>query len=98
MDTIYLVSLGAPPLELDSLLELYLSDSMPGKVKVWAYSAKTLELINNSAFKTLKEAGSYFNVKYTTIAKHLDTELSTKLGGDFVYLFCSTPPSRPDPC
>ena len=83
----YLFSKPLTDKELDSLLELYLSDSMPGKVKVWAYSAKTLELINNSAFNTLKEAGSYFNVKYTTIAKHLDTELSTKLGGDFVYLF-----------
>jgi len=72
---------------LESLLALYLSDSTPGKVKVWAYCANTLELINNSFFNTLKEAGNFFDMKYTTIAKHLDTELPTKQGGRLIYLF-----------
>lgn len=34
-----------------------------------------------------KEVSSYFNVTYTTLVRHLDTELATKKGGKLVYIF-----------
>jgi hypothetical protein len=35
----------------------------------------------------MQKAADYFNVMYTTIARHLDTELTTKQGGQLVYFF-----------
>jgi hypothetical protein len=35
----------------------------------------------------MQQAANYFNVMYTTVARHLDTELATKQGGQLVYLF-----------
>jgi hypothetical protein len=37
-------------------------------VKVWAYDAKTLDLINNEPFSSISAAADYFNVDYRTIS------------------------------
>jgi hypothetical protein len=47
------------------------------KIEVWAYNAKTFELINNSPFPSLQDAANYFNVNYRTITRHLDTKIAT---------------------
>lgn len=85
----YLFSKPLADRELESLLELSLSsvDAPNKKVEVWAYCAQTLELINNSYFTSMQKAADYFKVMYTTIGKHLDTELATKQGGKWVYFF-----------
>lgn len=57
------------------------------KVKVWAYNAKTLELINNTPFPSLLDAVNYFNINYRTITRHLDTKLATIQNKTWVYLF-----------
>lgn len=85
----YLFSYPLTTQQAESLLELHLSNvNIPGvRIEVWAYCAKTLELINNSHFTSMQKAADYFNVVYTTIARHLDTELATKQGGQLVYFF-----------
>jgi hypothetical protein len=78
----YLFSSPLTSKNLESLLELYLSpvEVAPRegykKVELWVYCAKTLELINNSPFTTLKDVLNYFNMRlYRDIARHLDTSL-----------------------
>jgi len=85
----YLFSRPLTNIESESLLKLYLSspDAPNTKIKVWAYCAKTLELINNTYFTSMQQAANYFNVMYTTVARHLDKKLATKQGGRLVYLF-----------
>ena len=57
------------------------------KIKIWAYNAKTLELINNTPFPSLKDTANYFNVNYKTITRHLDTKLATIQNKTLVYFF-----------
>lgn len=57
------------------------------RVKVWAYNAYTLELINGEAFINMQEAANYFNVGYRTIQNHLDTKLATSRNGQLIYWF-----------
>ena len=57
------------------------------KVAVWAYNAKTLTLIKGSPFISMQKLAEYFDVSYRTIGSHLDTEISTNLNGQLVYLF-----------
>jgi len=57
------------------------------KVEVWAYCAKTLELIKESPFSSIQAAANYFNVNYRTISRHLDTKLATIQNNILVYLF-----------
>lgn len=56
-------------------------------MKVWAYDAKTLNLINNEPFSSISAAADYFNVNYKTISRNLDTEIFTKQNNMLVYLF-----------
>lgn len=60
---------------------------MGNKVEVWAYCAKTLELIKESPFSSIQAAANYFNVNYRTISRHLDTKLATIQNNILVYLF-----------
>jgi len=57
------------------------------KIKVWAYNAETLELINGSPFTSLLESANYFNVNYRTIIRHLDTKLASMQNKLLVYFF-----------
>lgn len=57
------------------------------KLKVWAYNAKTFELIEGSPFPSLLFAANYFNVNYRTIRRHLDTKLATNQNKTLVYFF-----------
>lgn len=83
----YLFSKPLTNKELENLLKFNLSGYTPGGVKIWVYNADTLELINGLPFKSKREVCSYFNVTYTTLVRHLDTELATKKGGKLVYIF-----------
>jgi len=60
---------------------------MGQKIKVWAYNANTLELINNSAFISILDAATYFKVNYRTISRHLETKKATYQDGTLVYFF-----------
>ncbi len=57
------------------------------KVEVWAYNAKTLDLINDSPFSSLLHAADYFKVNYRTIRRHMDTKLVTIQNKTPVYFF-----------
>ena len=57
------------------------------KIKVWAYNAKTFELINNAPFPSILETANFFNVNYRTITRHLDTKLATMQNKFWVYFF-----------
>lgn len=57
------------------------------KLKVWAYIAQTLKLINGLPFTTLLLAAHYFSVNTRTIRRHLDTKLSIFLNKTLVYFF-----------
>lgn len=83
----YLFSKPLTIKELENLLKFNLSGYTPGGDKIWVYNADTLELINGLPFKSKREVSSYFNVTYNTLVRHLDTELATKKGGKFVYIF-----------
>lgn len=54
---------------------------------MWAYNAKTLELINNTAFHSMQSCADYFKVDYRTIASNLDTMLATLKNDMLVYFF-----------
>lgn len=47
-------------------------------MKVWAYDAQTLDLINNEPFSSISAAADYFNVNYRTISRNLDTQIYIK--------------------
>ena len=55
-------------------------------MKVWAYDAKTLDLINNEPFSSISAAANYFNVNYRTISRNLDTKNFSKQNDMLVYL------------
>ena len=61
--------------------------TLGNKIKVWAYDATTLDLINNEAFPSITVAADYFNINYRTINRHLDTKVATKQNKMSVYFF-----------
>ena len=83
----YLFSKPLEGIEIKNLKELSESITLGNKVKVWAYDAKTLDLINNEPFFSISVAADYFNVNYRTISRNLDTKIFTKQNNMLVYLF-----------
>lgn len=73
--------------EVQDLIELISREAIGHKTKVWAYEAKTLKLINNSAFDSMNKTGDYFNVDYRAILSYLDTKLAVNKKGILVYFF-----------
>ena len=71
-------------LELEKLIE-FSSLRKTRNRTVWAYNAISLELITYS-FNSIQKAAEYFNVDYTSVVRHLDTELATKKG-NYLVLF-----------
>ena len=69
------------------MLNISESISLGNKLEVWAYEAKTLNLINNAPFSSISAAANYFNVEYRTISRHLDTKVATNKNNLFVYFF-----------
>lgn len=63
----YLFSKPLTEEEFEDLIELSSKEVKRPSVTVWAYDAKTLELINGSPFDSMKKAADYFNVRYRTI-------------------------------
>ena len=55
-------------------------------LKVWVYDALTLELISDM-FRSMKKAADYFNVKYRSLLKDLDTKIASMKDGKLVLLF-----------
>jgi group I intron endonuclease len=83
----YLFSRPLEESEIKSLRELSEDIRTGNKVKVWAYDALTLDLINNEPFSSISDAADYFNVNYRTVNRHLDTKLATKQNKMSVYFF-----------
>jgi hypothetical protein len=83
----YLYSRPLDDKEIKSLIKVSKNLELGNKRKVWAYNAKTLELINNSPFPSIQLAANYFNVEYRTISRHLDTKLATLKKKIYVYFF-----------
>ncbi len=83
----YLFSIPLEDIEIKNLKELSQSITLGNKVKVWAYDAKTWDLIENRPFSSIFEAANYFNVNYRTISRNLDTNKITKQNSMLVYLF-----------
>ena len=83
----YLYSIPLTEEEIKNLLLASENLQLGIKIQVWAYKAKTFELINNSPFPSVKDAANYFNVNYRTITRHLDTKLATTQNKLLVYLF-----------
>lgn len=73
--------------ELANLFELSKKKPLHLKVSVWAYNAKTFELINNTPFTSMQKCAEYFNLDYRTILDKLDTELATQQNGQLLYFF-----------
>jgi len=72
----YLFSRPLEAKEVENLIESSHTLELGNKIKVWAYNAKTLELVNNSPFSSLLSAANHFKVNYRTITRHLDTKLA----------------------
>ena len=83
----YLFSRPLEESEIKSLRELSEDIRTGNKVKVWAYDALNLDLVNNEPFSSISDAADYFNVNYRTINRHLDTKLATKQNKMSVYFF-----------
>lgn len=83
----YLYSRPLNDKEIQNLLNISESISLGNKLEVWAYEAKTLNLINNAPFSSISAAANYFNVEYRTISRHLDTKVATNKNNLFVYFF-----------
>lgn len=83
----YLYSRKLKATEIKSLLKQSGKVKMGQKVKVWAYNANNLELINNSAFNSIWDAAAYFKVNYRTISRHLETKKATYQDDTIVYFF-----------
>lgn len=73
--------------EIKNLLQASENLQLGNKKEVWAYNAKTFELINNSPFPSLQDTANYFNVNYRTITRHLDTKIATMQNKTLVYFF-----------
>jgi len=74
-------------LEIIGLRELSGNIRLGNKIKVYAYDAITLDLINNEPFSSISDTAAYFNVSYRTITRHLDTKFATKQNKMSVYFF-----------
>lgn len=83
----YLYSIPLTGEEIKNLILASENLQLGNKILVWAYKAKTFELINNSPFSSLLDAANYFNVNYRTITRHLDTKLVTTQNKILVYFF-----------
>jgi hypothetical protein len=65
----YLFSRQLSDEEIEKLIKSSESLQLGKKVEVWAYNAKTLDLINDSPFSSLLHAADYFKVNYRTIRR-----------------------------
>ena len=83
----YLFSKPLEESEIQSLKKLSEDITLGNKIKVWAYDATTLDLINNEPFPSISDAADYFKVNYRTIKRHLDTKVATKQNKMSVYFF-----------
>ena len=83
----YLFSKPLKESEIQSLKKLSEDITLGIKIKVWAYDATTLDLINNEPFPSIIVAADYFNINYRTINRHLDTKVATKQNKMSVYFF-----------
>ena len=83
----YLFSKPLKESEIQSLKKLSEDITLGNKIKVWAYDATTLDLINNEPFPSITVAADYFNINYRTINRHLDTKVATKQNKMSVYFF-----------
>ena len=83
----YLFSRPLEAKEVQNLMESSHTLELGNKIKVWAYNAKTLELVNNSPFSSLLSAANHFKVNYRTITRHLDTKLASSQNKILVYFF-----------
>ena len=83
----YLYSIPLTGEEIKNLILASENLQLGNKILVWAYKAKTFELINNSPFPSLLDAANYFNVNYRTITRHLETKLATTQNKILVYFF-----------
>lgn len=83
----YLFSKPLKESEIQSLKKLSEDITLGNKIKVWAYDATTLDLINNEPFPSISAAADSFNVNYRTINRHLDTKVATKQNKMSVYFF-----------
>jgi hypothetical protein len=73
--------------EIISLREFSEDLSLGNKIKVYAYDATTLDLINNEPFSSISDTADYFYVNYRRITRHLDTKFATKQNKTSVYFF-----------
>lgn len=83
----YLYSRQLKDTEIESLLKKSANLKMGKKIKVWAYNANTIELINHSPFISISDAAAYFKVNYRTISRNLETKKATYQDGTLVYFF-----------
>jgi hypothetical protein len=83
----YLFSRPLEAKEVQNLIESSHTLELGNKIKVWAYNAKTLELVNNSPFSSLLSAANHFKVNYRTITRHLDTKFASSQNKILVYFF-----------
>lgn len=83
----YLFSRPLTDKEINSLRKIWTLEPLSHKTQVWAYDAKSTELINNSSFVSMQKCAEFFNVDYRSISKNLDTKLAINKGGQFIYLF-----------
>lgn len=80
----YLFSNQLKDEEINKLLNNVDSLKLGNAKKVWIYGAETLKLVDNMPYASLKLAAEYLEVKYRTIKRHIDTNISTSKK---VYLF-----------
>jgi len=83
----YIFSRPLLELEINKLQGLSETVKLGNKQVIFAYDAKTLELINNSPFASIQLAAMYFKVNYRTISRHLDTKLATRQDKKNIYFF-----------
>lgn len=83
----YLFSRPLTNKEINSLHKIWIEPLTPKTQEVWAYNAKSMELINNSSFVSMQKCAEFFNVDYRSISNNLDTKLAINKSGQFIYLF-----------
>ena len=83
----YLFSRPLIELEINKLKGLSERVKFGNKQVVFAYDAKTLELINNSPFPSIQSAAECFKVNSRTISRHLNTKLATRQNKKNIYFF-----------
>lgn len=80
----YIFTKELDELELNKLKEVA-SLRKTNNIKIWAYSASNLELLE--VFNSMQKAADYFNVGYRSILNNLDTKLSTQKKDKLVLFF-----------